>query len=474
MKQPVLKRFCWLLILAVCASAVQAQDTLLAQIDTLLKYKLPEGSEASIAVYDLTARQPLYTYRDTKLSRPASTMKLLTAITALARPEADQPFRTEVWYRGVINRDTLQGDLYVVGGFDPEFDEDGLKALVDSVTAFPFHTVTGKVYGDVSGKDSLYWGSGWLWDDTPAAFQPYLSPLMLHKGTVTITVVPGKERGDSAVVTCQPFSTYYTIDNRAVTRTPDEGRLSVTRDWLDNGNTILVTGNVTGKSAQTINLFSSQDFFMHTFLERLYSRGISVQGGYAFAPLPADSLANCIGVWKCDMQTVLNELMKESDNLNAEALLWRLGSQATGKKHVSAADGLNEIKNLMRQLGHNPAKYRIADGCGLSHYDYLSPALMVDFLKFAYSRTDIFRKLYKSLPVAGIDGTLKFRMKKGKAYKNVHAKTGTYTGISALAGYLQTEGGHQLAFSIFNQNQLSASEARAFQDAVCEILSSIK
>ena len=139
---------------------------------------LPEASEVGISVYDLTAKKSLYTYRDTKLSRPASTMKLLTAITALSRPDADNPFRTEVWHDGVIEHDTLQGNLYVVGGFDPEFDSLMMDSLIEEVITFPFSVINGQVYGDVSMKDSLYWGHGWAWDDTPEAYQPYMSPLM--------------------------------------------------------------------------------------------------------------------------------------------------------------------------------------------------------------------------------------------------------------------------------------------------------
>ncbi|KAA6305281.1 D-alanyl-D-alanine carboxypeptidase, partial [termite gut metagenome] len=70
----------------------------------------------------------------------------------------------------------------------------------------------------------------------------------------------------------------------------------------------------------------------------------------------------------------------------------------------------------------------------------------------------------------GIDGTLKDRMKVGKAYKNVTAKTGTITGISCLAGYVQTSDNHILAFAIMNQNTLSASKARKLQDMICEEL----
>lgn len=442
-----------------------------SEIDSLIAKMLPEGSSVGIAVYDLTAGRTLYTHQAEKLSRPASTMKLLTAITALSRPEADEPFRTEVWHDGVIERDTLKGNLYVVGGFDPEFDDEAMDSLVSQVVSSSFSVVEGQVYGDVSMKDSLYWGSGWAWDDTPAAYQPYLSPLMFCKGTVEVTVLPAALQGDKAVVLCHPRSSYYELDNQARTRVPGAGRLTVTRNWLSNGNRLLVSGNVTGVRKETLNLFDSSAFFMHTFLERLLARGVTVSPTYAYAALPADSgKVARLACWETSIQQVLNQLMKESDNLNAEALLCRLGAQASEKKQVAAEDGIVEIMKLIRRLGKNPNQYKIADGCGLSNYNYLSPALLVDFLKYAYSHTEVFRKLYKSLPVGGVDGTLKHRMKKAPAFRNVHAKTGSFTAINTLAGYLRQKNGHEVAFAIMNQNILSAARARAFQDKVCEVL----
>lgn len=442
-----------------------------SQIDSLIAKMLPEGSSVGIAVYDLTAGRTLYTHQAEKLSRPASTMKLLTAITALSRPEADEPFRTEVWHDGVIERDTLKGNLYVVGGFDPEFDDEAMDSLVSQVVSSSFSVVEGQVYGDVSMKDSLYWGSGWAWDDTPAAYQPYLSPLMFCKGTVEVTVLPAALQGDKAVVLCHPRSSYYELDNQARTRVPGAGRLTVTRNWLSNGNRLLVSGNVTGVRKETLNLFDSSAFFMHTFLERLLAGGVTVSPTYAYAALPADSgKVARLACWETSIQQVLNQLMKESDNLNAEALLCRLGAQASEKKQVAAEDGIVEIMKLIRRLGKNPNQYKIADGCGLSNYNYLSPALLVDFLKYAYSHTEVFRKLYKSLPVGGVDGTLKHRMKKAPAFRNVHAKTGSFTAINTLAGYLRQKNGHEVAFAIMNQNILSAARARAFQDKVCEVL----
>jgi hypothetical protein len=152
-------------------------------------------------------------------------------------------------------------------------------------------------------------------------------------------------------------------------------------------------------------------------------------------------------------------------------MLCRLGAQFTGGRHISAEDGLSAIRRLIKKLGYVPDRYNLADGCGLSNYNYISSELLVAFLKFAYSRTDVFQKLYKALPIGGVDGTLKNRMKKGTpSYKKVHAKTGSFTAINCLAGYLKADNGHQIAFAIMNQNVLSGREARKFQDTVCDIL----
>lgn len=463
-----MKKFFLYLALSVGLFQAKAQADF-SQIDSVIKQMLPEVSEVGISVYDLTARKPLYNYRDSKLCRPASTMKLLTAITALSRSDADEPFRTEVWYNGVIEHDTLQGNLYVVGGFDPEFDDPAMNSLIEEIASFPFSVINGAVYGDVSMKDSLYWGSGWAWDDTPEPYQPYLSPLMFCKGVVEVSVFPALYQGNAANISCKPISTYYTVENRTKTRILSAGKLTSTRDWLSNGNHLVIHGNAHRVTKDWVNVYDSGSFFMHTFLERLRAKGISTPSSFGFAELPANGMKR-MTYWETPIQKVLDQLMKESDNLNAEAMLHRLGAQAAGKKHVAAEDGIAEIMQLIRRLGHEPKQYKIADGSGLSNYNYLSPALLVDFLKYAYSRTDIFQKLYKSLPTAGVDGTLKNRMKNSPAFKNVHAKTGSFTAINALAGYLKTKNGHDVAFAIMNQNILSGAQARAFQDKVCEII----
>ena len=460
----------------VCA---QADSLLHARIDTIVKHDLPLGGNAGICIYDLTAGRILYEYQADKLSRPASTMKVMTAITALAQPGAMEPFRTELWTTGRVAGDTLRGDLYVVGGFDPEFDTDDLEELIGGLTRRGIRVVDGRIVGDVSMKDSLYWGSGWLWDDAPAAYQPYLSPLMLNKGVLQLSIVPDG-RGLSALVTGNPSSSYYTIENHTRSHWPAAGPLRVERNWMENGNRISLQGNVRAAEGRSFSLFDSGRMFMHVFVERLLEAGIrctavtdsaraGIEAAYCFGELPRDEGRTRLATHETPLQAVLDEMLKESDNLNAEAMLCRAGVLASGgKKRVSARDGLDAMRALIRRVGLNPKHYSLADGCGLSHYDYLSPELLVAMLRYAYSRSDIFSPLYKALPVSGMDGTLKYRMGYGTpAFRQVHAKTGSYTGINALAGYLKTTEGHWVAFAIMTQNVLSGRQARAFQDAVC-------
>lgn len=460
-----------LLFLTTLLPSSWGQSRLTQHLDSLINLKLPEGADIGVSVYDLTDKKQLYSYRENKLSRPASTMKLLTVITALETLSPQEVFRTEVWCKGIVRQDTLIGDLYVIGGFDPEFDDAAMDSLVDKVKSSPFSVIQGKIYGDLSMKDSLYWGTGWLWDDTPSAYQPYMSPLMLNKGMVTVTALPAATKGDSAIILCEPMSGFYTLTNQAKSKDYNVGKFSVSRNWLEDKNDIIVKGNVTGRRKEGVNMYPSQDFFMYTFTERLRQKGLKIPDEYDYAELEKDSLSFSLASWDTPLQKVVNEVMKESDNLGAEALLCKIAVNASQQKKVSWDDGLNVVKAMVQRAGHDPKKYKIADGCGLSQYNYISPQLLVDLLKYAYNSSTIFGRLYKSLPIAGIDGTLQYRMKTGtKTHKNVHAKTGTFTGVSSLAGYLKSAGGHDIAFAIMNQNQLAARDVRALQDLICEEL----
>ena len=462
------------LVLFVCLPALWGQTTVTAKIDQLLGDDLLVTSDVGISIYDLTDSIPIYTYRDKKMARPASTEKLITSITHLARLGMDCRFTTTVKYTGRLDDDgVLHGDLYVRGGFDSEFMDSNMDELVTDIKRVGLTRVKGKVYGDVSFMDSLYYGAGWCWDDAPYDFQPMLSPLMFHKGYVELTATPDGI-GKPAKIALTPLSSYYSVDNRTVSSQLEGAKFNVDRDWMHNDNKLLLTGYVSAKSNRIITVYGSENFFMHAFMERARGQEITMKrfGGFATTPLDAQMLIEK----SHSTADVLHRALKVSDNLSAEALFYHLGAWQKGKDtcSVSAKDGVAAIKQFIKEFGLEPDSYEIHDGCGVSLYDYVTPELMLAYLKYAYQRPEIYKEIFDALPVAGIDGTLKNRMKKGKAFGNVRAKTGSVSGISTLAGYLRADNGHELAFVIMNQDVMDTKKARTFQDRLCELLCTMK
>ena len=122
-------------------------------IEKLLQSKMFETSQVGIMVWDLTADSCIYRYRERQLMRPASTMKLLTAITALDKLGGSYQFKTQLKYTGKIENGVLTGDIYCVGGMDPRFNNDDMTAFVTSLKEMGVDTIRGSIYADRSMKD---------------------------------------------------------------------------------------------------------------------------------------------------------------------------------------------------------------------------------------------------------------------------------------------------------------------------------
>jgi len=161
----------------------------------------------------------------------------------------------------------------------------------------------------------------------------------------------------------------------------------------------------------------------------------------------------------------------DSDNLIAVILIYVMSYNDSGSPAI-ADDGLAAVKRFIDSIGSISDDYSIADGSGVSHYNLVSAELILKILKyFYYERKDLFPFFYNSLAIAGVDGTLRNRMKNTSAQINVHAKTGTLNGVSNLSGYVTAKNSHLLAFSIMIQNFVEDySKARSFQNKICELL----
>ena len=454
----------------LCGSILMMAQSLTTHLDVLLGDALLHTADASVVVYDLTADKMLYEHRADKLCRPASVEKVVTTVAALNRLGTDYTLRTELRATGFLGADSiLHGDLYVVGGFDPEFTANDLNSLIAAIPHAGIRSISGSVLADVSMADTTYWGSGWCWDDAPAAFQPYYSPLLLEKGCVEVCVTP-TVRDSAATIVCLPTSSWYEIDNRTCCYSDSDEPLHITRNWQDGSNRIIVSGNVEQPHSRKLSVQTSDQHFFALFTERMLRSGIGASHfGYGICPPDARPIATV----ERSIGEVVHEALKESDNLNAEAMLFHLAA-TSGKPYAKASDGVIRIDSLLASIHHTYGEkgthappHKIVDGSGLSGYNMVSARLMLNVLRYAHSQFHIYDMLTDALPHSGTDGTLKGRMGNKTMRGRIIAKTGSMTGVSTLAGYAHATNGHTLAFVIMNQHVLKLSQARAWQDKVC-------
>lgn len=357
------------------------------RLDSLLRHPMFETSTVGLEVYDLTADSILYKVNEHQMLRPASTMKLLTAITAIDKLGGSYQFRTQLYYTGKVEDHTLTGDLYCVGGFDPRFNIDDMNAFVESIRCMGVDTIRGSIVADRSMKDADLLGEGWCWDDD----NPPLSPLTIGRNTQ----------------------------------------------------------------------------FVDRFIRQLVDDGVVLDVRISDGTLPDSAFHLCSRFHSIDQ--ILLRMMKQSDNFYAEAMFYQLAAHQ-GHRPARAKDAAAIVKRLISKVGLGHRPYRIADGSGLSLYNYLSADLEVRLLRYAYRNSTVYLHLLPSLPVAGSDGTLRNRMRGSFAADNVKAKTGTLEGVSALAGYCTAANDHRLCFSIINQGVMHTNNARRFQDRVCNAL----
>ena len=385
-----MKRTIFLVLTIWAAITMSAQDSLRIRLDSLLEDPMFETSQVAVMVYDLTADSVCYRHNERQLLRPASTMKLVTAITALDQLGPQYDFKTDIYYTGQIKGRTLVGNVYCVGGFDPTLTMGDVTDMALSVQQLGIDSIAGKLVADRTMKEQLDYGEGWCWDDE----NPLLTALSIGR----------------------------------------------------------------------------KDIFLTTFAEEVARLGINLENvRLVEGRLPAN--ARHLTTIRHNISLVLDRMMKKSDNFYAEAVFYQTAASVR-KSLAKATDATGVTRKLLKRLGLQADTYRLADGSGLSLYNYVSAELLCTLLKYAWNSPMIHDALWFSLPIAGVDGTLEKRMLNTAADGNVRAKTGTLTGISSLAGYCKAKNGHQLCFSIINQGVLRNQAGKNFQDRVCQVLCS--
>lgn len=446
-----------------------AADTLPTALDGILDAPGLRGGIVGAEVMRVADGQVLYAHNaDTRLM-PASNRKLFTAAAALELLGDNFTLKTDVL--AVARPDAqgvLRGDLALRGGGDGLLSVADLDDLARQVAQAGVRRVTGGVCGDGTlFRDGPY-GEGWEWDDLSDDYAPQISGLEVNEGFVTVHVTAGTKTGEKAVVTVDPAG-YLPVADSARTVAPGAAAdVHIFRPY--DANYLVVTGTlpVGGKADDTATVADPARFAATLFRQALIRQGITVTGP-AFSGRAANVAAVTVASHtSLPLSQYLAKMDKPSDNLLAESL-WRVVGAVKGGAGTYAAGSAVALP-FLQSLGLDTATLTLADGSGVSRRNFVTARGVTQLLRAMHGKPD-WPAFYDSLPIAGVDGTLRRRMAGTAAADNVHGKTGTLTGASCLSGYVTARDGTLYAFSLLMNNfPGSSTAARAAQNAFAEWL----
>lgn len=419
-----------LLATVACAPAGSAPKPELAplqslrhSIDSLVNDSRFDNAHIGLLVVNPRTGDTLYSRNAGKLFMPASNQKILTSAVSLVQLGADYRYYTVIAKRGELRDGVLRGDLIVIGRGDPTMSDrvygsaaKEMEAIADSIKGRGVRRVTGALrQGGNAFPDSIY-GYGWEHDDLTGSSGAPVDELLYNEGMVDRAAKIG---GRDTIIS-------------VATRTPGYVYLGA----------------------------------LHSALAQ---RGVRIDG---LVNLSSDSLTlpydTVYTIASPPLREILKYFMKPSQNQIGEALLKTIGLERTG---VGRADsGAVIVSRQLREWGVDSTGFVIYDGSGLSRHDLVSPETIVKVL-VAMQGVSGFDAFYESFPIAGVDGTIRSRMKGTPAENNLRGKTGTLEFVRSLSGYVTTADGERLVYSFLsNHYTTSVAEMTKVQDAVGALL----
>jgi serine-type D-Ala-D-Ala carboxypeptidase/endopeptidase (penicillin-binding protein 4) len=401
------RAFLILLAGALLLPATAAQADLKS---SLTRYMRLAGSASGAYVYDISGNKPIFAWRAGTSRILASNTKLFTSAAALTRFGVEGTLGTEVLGDGELDEGGVwRGDLYLRGGGDPTFGSG---------------TFARKFYGG-------------------GATVQQLAKLIDQAGIERIT---GRVYGDESL-------------HDSLRGGPDSGfGVSV---WVGPLSALSYNRGLANEGGSAFQL-NPPSFAAARLDDALEARGIAVRrkpaAGVATAGL--DVLAS---VDSPPMERLIRLMNEPSDNFFAELLAKDMAMQVNGVGTTSAGAAL--AAGFARRVG---ARARLVDGSGLSRGNRASPAAVVQLLRAMYTRDQVESDAYiESLAIAGSEGTLKDRMRRGPAHRRCVGKTGTLSDVSALSGYCEVTSGNTYAYSIL-MNGVSPTGARILQNRMLQ------
>lgn len=475
---------CVLALSAALSSACPARQTAAAPrldpVRSTLEAALAEpalaGGRMGVIVESLKTGERWLSRNSDCYFMPASNQKLITSAASISLLGPGFRYATCVLadVPAGAGRSTV-GDLVLRGSGDPLLVDSDLDEMAQVLRASGVRRVSGRMLVDDTAFDPVPYGDGWSWDDMSFYYSARVSGLNLNENVVQVHVEPGEAPGAPARVGVTGTVGRPVIHNEATTGkagVPDT--LVVERDL--GGDRIVVRGAIAvdapeaAHHTEPITVNDPALYCGRRFLQALKRVGIEVGGTVRRGRAPA-AYSILATHMSAPMSAMLAKLNKPSDNLVAECFLKTLG--AVGGGQGSWAAGRSALYRWLETIGISREGIEMADGSGLSRQNLVTPDLVAKVLKYMASSPN--REAYLlSLPIAGVDGTLRNRMKGTPAQGNCRGKTGYVRYVSSLSGYVTTAAGEPLLFvMLMNQHRTANTVPRAVQDRFVALLAGL-
>ncbi|HSR50270.1 MAG TPA: D-alanyl-D-alanine carboxypeptidase/D-alanyl-D-alanine-endopeptidase, partial [Acidobacteriota bacterium] len=402
----------------------------------------------------------------------------------------DFKYTTVLARQGQLEDGTLRGNLVVVGSGDPTLGArlsssdvediiqgDPLRIFrhwAEELKEQGIYRITGDLVGDVGVFDSIPLGEGWSWDDVAYGYSAPISGLQFNENVVMLRLEPALQAGQPARISMQPQTGYFEVLNQVET-VPLDGDFRLSLQHRPGSRQVVVSGQMPVDSSafwRSVAVFDPAEYFLTVLRETLRSEGIAIEGENRLHR-EEETLPDLTGVISHDSPTldwILNVFLKISQNLYGETLVKTL-DRSPRLKHYE--DGREEVESVLTSAGIPPDSYILRDGSGLSRYNFLSADMLIRLLEAVHRHPD--REAFVSfLPVSGESGTISRRMKGTAAEGRVQAKTGTLANVRALSGFVTTQDGEVLAFSMIANNFAQPMRSAEYlQDAALAYLATL-
>ncbi len=444
---------------------VDPKVTLAAQLAGVISQPRFAGAMWGVKVVSLDSGKTLFEHQpDLRLS-PASNSKLYSTALALDRLGGDYRIVTPLLATAAVDASgTIKGDLIISGRGDPGWNPR--QAKQDFWTAFdPFvaalkqagvKRVTGDLVADATWLRGPPNGAGWTVDDLGNYYGAEISAITLDENYVDLVITPAATTGSPCTVEVKQPLSGLVIDNRTTT-IPAGGarRISVTR--LPGDNRVLIQGQLpVGDKPEESEATVPQptQWFATALREALKRADIMVEGravGVRWPETPRTAAVKLGEIKSAPLRDIVATINKPSQNLKTDLVFNHLGEldRAADTPAWRQSDELavTALDKFLHSAGLAAGGTIFEEGSGLSRNNLTTAANTARLLQFmaTHREHDAFMA---SLPVAGVDGSLKKRMKGTPAEGKLRAKTGTLRYASSLSGYVTTAGGEKLVFSL--------------------------